>query len=371
MGLFPALLPDIGRTQGLSDVELGALAGAFGLARALSDVPVGAFAARALGRALVAAPLALLAGVLCLAGGGSFPLLLLGRGLVGIGHSLSILAGLTVILRLENPGRTVMSLNVFEFGGMLGIVAGILLARVLPVSLSWRVLLLAAAVPHVLGLALVPAILRTLSALPSGRRPAEPVPVGRGRVAGGSSSRDALLLLGAVMLIAVTWSAATQFVIPLRGTRQFGLDRAGIARVLLLAQLTDTICLLPVGRFADRFDARRLLAAVMLLFGAGILLVSFGPVPLMVIGAVVLGVAIAGWMLPLVLLRRASGGSLARRTALYRVAADSGVFLGPFVPGLLGEPRLGITSVAIGVLLALGAVLFLADPVRSVTAVES
>ncbi len=85
-------------------------------------MPVGAFAARALGRALVAAPLALLAGVLCLAGGGSFALLLLGRGLVGVGHSLSILAGLTVILRLENPRRGVMSLNVFEFGGMVGFI---------------------------------------------------------------------------------------------------------------------------------------------------------------------------------------------------------------------------------------------------------
>ncbi len=332
---------------------------------------MGAFAARALGRALVAAPLALLAGVLCLAGGGSFALLLLGRGLVGVGHSLSILAGLTVILRLENPRRGVMSLNVFEFGGMVGIIAGILLARVLPVNVSWRVLLLVAAVPHLLGLALVPAILHTLAAGPGPRR--TPAAAGTSGEAPGAaeSPRAASLLLGAVMLIAVTWSAATQFVIPLRGTRQFGLDRTGIARVLLVAQVTDAICLLPVGTFADRFDSRRLLAVVLLLFGAGILLVSFGPAPCMLLGAVVLGAAIAGWMLPLALLRRVAGRSLARWIALYRVAADSGVFLGPFVPGLLGEPRLGITSVAIAALLALGVAVFLAEPRRGLSPAKS
>ena len=42
--------------------------------------------------------------------------------------------------------------------------------------------------------------------------------------------------LGVVMALA--WSAVSQFVIPLRGTREFGLERAGISGLLSVAQRT-------------------------------------------------------------------------------------------------------------------------------------
>ena len=43
MGAFPAPLPEIGTTARLADWQLGAVAGAFALARLLADVPVGLF----------------------------------------------------------------------------------------------------------------------------------------------------------------------------------------------------------------------------------------------------------------------------------------------------------------------------------------
>jgi hypothetical protein len=42
-----------------------------------------------------------------------------------------------------------------------------------------------------------------------------------------------MFALGVIMALA--WSAVSQFVIPLRGTREFGLDRAGISGLLSLA----------------------------------------------------------------------------------------------------------------------------------------
>jgi hypothetical protein len=56
IGAFPALLPEIGAAAVLADWQLGAVAGAFGLARMVSNVPVGLFITHHLTRALVLSP---------------------------------------------------------------------------------------------------------------------------------------------------------------------------------------------------------------------------------------------------------------------------------------------------------------------------
>ena len=53
IGAFPALLPELGVAAGLADWQLGAVAGAFGLARMLTNVPAGLFITHHLSRALV------------------------------------------------------------------------------------------------------------------------------------------------------------------------------------------------------------------------------------------------------------------------------------------------------------------------------
>lgn len=70
IGSFPVVLPELGRVAGLPDWQLGVVAAAFGFARMLSDVPVGLFITHHLRRALVLAPLVIIAGVLCLGTGG-------------------------------------------------------------------------------------------------------------------------------------------------------------------------------------------------------------------------------------------------------------------------------------------------------------
>jgi hypothetical protein len=62
IGAFPALLPEIGATAVLADWQLGAVAGAFGLARMASNVPVGLFITHHLTRALVLSPGLMLVG---------------------------------------------------------------------------------------------------------------------------------------------------------------------------------------------------------------------------------------------------------------------------------------------------------------------
>ena len=73
----------------------------------------------------------------------------------------------------------------------------------------------------------------------------------------------------------------------------------------------------------------------------------------MALGCALFGLGMAGWQIPLSVLRRQTPRELvAWRTALYRVGVDAGMFLGPFVSGLAGADQLGAVSVVLGAVLA-------------------
>jgi hypothetical protein len=124
IGAFPALLPEIGTTVRLADWQLGAVAGAFGFARMLADVPVGLFITHHLAHAMTVAPIFLVSGALVMTSGGEFSTVLIGRVLMGTGHTLSMLAGLTTVLRYRAGPGLASSLNALEFSAMIGVLAG-------------------------------------------------------------------------------------------------------------------------------------------------------------------------------------------------------------------------------------------------------
>jgi MFS family permease len=353
MGAFPPLLPEVGSGGRLADWQLGFLAGAFGLARTIADIPVGLFVRRDLRRALLVAPLGLIGGAVCLGTAGSFPVLILGRALMGIGHTLAIVSGLTAILQYRAAGRLAASLNAFEFSAIVGMLGGVMLVGALPAGLGWNVAYLLACAPLGIGLALVPGLLRSLPMVDSApaasvASDAETTPEIRrdsGSAADGpqwSVSPLVVLAFIAGAFVAVSYALLEQFVIALRGSREFGLDRAGIARLLAVAQFCDLLLLLPLGALADRLQPARVLGPVLLLIAAAVAAITFGGFTLVVLGCVLFGAGMAGWMLPLSLLRQETPAHLvAWRTGVYRVGVDGGLFLGPFIGGLLGERRVG------------------------------
>ncbi len=339
IGGFPALLPELSTVAGLADWELGIVTGVFGFARMVADIPVGLLITRHLRRGLLAAPVVLLAGMLCLGTGGPLWMLVLGRALMGVGHTLGMLAGLTIILRYSAAARLASALNAYEFSAMLGMVGGVALVGALPAALSWNVVLMITCAPQLVGLLVLPLALAALSrqrpvSPAEGVSPRRPRP-GRGRV-----SPLLVLAFAAGAGIALTYTTVEQFVLPLRGSREFGLDRAGVAWLLVVTQVTDILALLPVGFLADRRGTGRMLALVLLSLSTGALLMAFGTLPLMVLGCVALGLGMAGWMLPLGLLRMVTPPErIGWLTALYRVCVDAGMFLGPFLSGFLGAGR--------------------------------
>lgn len=357
IGAFPALLPELG-AGGLTDWQLGAVAGAFGFARMVSNVPAGLFMTNHLARALVVAPAFLLAGALLMAGGGTFVTLVIGRVVMGVGHTLTTLGGLTAILRYRAGARLASSLGAMEFAAMLGVLSGATLLSILPRSIPWPTAWLAACAPLVASLLLLPALRRALPvASANGSRSlfarTEGVGDATAFTAAGPSRSLALLAVVTGGAVAVSYATLEQFVIPLRGSREFGLDRAGIARLLMLSQAVDIVALLPLGALADRRGTPVVLGGVLLLFSLALALIGFGSLPLMVAGCALFGLSMAGWMLPLGIMRSATPpDQVAWRTALYRVAVDGGMFLGPFVAGLLTARHAGVLPGVMTVVLA-------------------
>jgi hypothetical protein len=72
----------------------------------------------------------------------------------------------------------------------------------------------------------------------------------------------------------------------------------------------------------------------------------------------------AGWMLPLGVIRSVTSAErIGWLTAFYRVSIDTGMFLGPFVSGLLGLGRAGLLPLLSAAAMAVIALLLLRAPV--------
>src|SRR6185436_5016321 len=81
-----------------------------------------------------------------------------------------------------------------------------------------------------------------------------------------------------------------------------------------------------------------MLSAVSACLGFGAFAVGLGSFPFVVVGCVFLGLGMAGWMFPLVVIREHTEARVfAWRTGLYRVGIDAAASLGPLVCGVLGD----------------------------------
>jgi len=205
---------------------------------------------------------------------------------------------------------------------------------------------------------MLPLVLRALPR--TGQEDISPIDISRGPGRPPASRRlsPVVLAFGAGATIALAYTTVEQFLLPLRASREFGLGRAGIASLLMTAQLADLAALLPIGWLADRLGVARLLGTVLFAFGAGAVLIGVGTLPLVAVGCASLGLGMAGWMLPLGVIRSVTSAErIGWLTALYRVSVDAGMFLGPFASGMLGLARAAVLPLlfaAVMVVIALG-----------------
>lgn len=357
IGAFAPLLPEVAAAARLTDAELGMVAGMIGFARMLADLPVGLLARRRLRAGLLLAPFVLVAGLACLTAGGPLPLLLLGRGLMGFGHAMGMVSALTAVLRFTSRARLGAALNSIELSGMLGLLGGVTTIGAISRQLPWTTAYLLACSPLAAALLIAPWLQRALRHTET--QPAAPPAAAGLRPDGGQHRWLVPLAFVTGAFVSCGYSTIEQFLIPVRGSRHFDLDRTGIARLLQIVQAVDIAALLPAGVIADRRGPAPTLAVMTLIMAGAMALVAFGGLPMVAAGCALLGVSMAGWMLPLGVIRHGTPPErVAWRTAVYRVGVDAGIFIGPFLSGLLGTrfpalmPALLATGLAtVGVLM--------------------
>src|SRR5262249_24257058 len=181
--------------------------------------------------------------------GDSFGWLVLGRVLMGAGHTLGTLSLLTTLLKTSAESRLASALGAFEFSAMLGMLGGMTLVGALPGTLSWQT---AFGIPCS-ALLPVPLTLRELLRLlpdDGGRGPwfARTAALAEAAAAPAAPRGTTMLAFAAGGAIALAYATLEQFVIPVRGNREVGLERAGIARPPMLSPLCETAPLPPVAR---------------------------------------------------------------------------------------------------------------------------
>src|SRR5206468_10039130 len=133
---------------------------------------------------------------------------------------------------------------------------------------------------------------RLLSALPAQHRATAPALYAREATSTAPANPRArpardpslvVLVFAAGGLVALTYSTMEQFVVPLRGSREFGLERAGVARLFMVQQVFDIAALLPTGILADRQGAARVLPIVLLPMAAGNAMIGLGALPVVLV----------------------------------------------------------------------------------------
>ena len=84
--------------------------------------------------------------------------------------------------------------------------------------------------------------------------------------------------------------------------------------------------------------------------GVGTVAVGLGSFTVSAVGCALFGLGMAGWMLPLGVIREhTEPGRLAWWTGLYRPGADAAAFLGPLICGFVGEANTGAFTALVGV----------------------
>ena len=82
---------------------------------------------------------------------------------MGVGHALTVVSGLTALLRFGPAGAMGPALTAFEMSAMIGVLGGTAFLRLLPSWLPWNVARLIGCSPQLLTFAVLP---RLLTAIP-------------------------------------------------------------------------------------------------------------------------------------------------------------------------------------------------------------
>lgn len=365
-GVLSPLLPLLRETFQVSHGELGLLISMFGLSRVVMDVIASYLLSR---RPLVSL---LLQGIV-VAGIGSllctfapgFYWLVGARVLIGLGMSLTALAGLTVMIQATPRTAQGRANNLLEFSAIGGSALSPTLSGLTASLIHWRatfglsVVFVAGALAWVIYTREALAAVTPASAhdqKPDASRTPAPTRGAADPLARRRQRTPVLIAYLAAFILSFTWSGFLSTALPLYGGEVVGIPTSTLGMVFTAGLLVDLVLLLPVGWLSDRVDYRLVLTPAMVLMAATLAWFPHArSLESLLLVSIFIHTSFAAWGMPsaaLALLARRE--HLGRTIGIYRFLVDGAVVIAPWLIGtLIGRYGYSLPSwlTALGVVL--------------------
>jgi MFS family permease len=342
VGMVPPLLPLMADEWQLSPLQAGLVNTLYAVGRLGTSYPASALRARRGTRTVIFLGLGLLvAGVVACGLAPGFPAFLLARLVMGIGASAAFLAIFAELLETAPPAFRGRLTNLFEGMAILSLAIGSTLGAWVAGGLGWRWVFIGAG----------PVLLLCVFA---------------GRALDGAAGRHAhdaaapdragerlahwrlLPVYVASLSLSLTWSGLFATMAPLLGHARYGLGAGPIGLALSAGYAAELAGLLGVGLVIDRVRREPVFAMGAAAVAAGGLVLAFGAHPgVFVLGLVLVGGGFAVWMVPAIVLADRVGTPMPPGYfAVYRIAMDTGMIVGPLALGAVAD--LAGARVAVG-----------------------
>ncbi len=358
VGMVPPLLPLLAAEWELSPLQVGLVNTLYAVGRLGTSYPASALRARHGTRAVVFVGLALLVpGVVACGLARGFPSFLVARLVMGIGASAAFLAIFAELLESTPAAWRGRLTNAFEAMAILSLGLGSTLGAFIAGAVGWRWVFVGAG-PVLLLCGLVWPRLGS----EAGRRVAQPE--ASGRAEGRAAHRRLLPVYGASLSLSMTWSGLFATLAPLLGAAGYELSSGALGLALSAGYATELAGLLGIGIVIDRVRREPVFLGGGLAVALGGLVMAAGTHPaVFVLGLALVGGGFAVWMVPAIVLADRVGTPMPPgHFAVYRIAMDAGMILGPLVLGaaadLIGARAAvgsaGLVLVAGGLALTLG-----------------
>jgi DHA1 family multidrug resistance protein-like MFS transporter len=346
-GVLSPLLPLLRETFQVGYGELGLLISMFGLSRVAMDIMATYLLSRIpLFRLLLVGIMITGVGSLLCALAPGFYWLVGARVLVGLGISITTLAGLTVIIESSPLTAQGRANNLLEFSAIGGSAVSPTLSGLMASWVHWRM-------SFVLGTLFVVGafawVIFTRDALEEDTRgltrkvesdvdspPTGALPSDKVRTRPPQTTAILIAYLATFML-SFAWSGFLSTALPLYGGEVVGVPASTLGMVFTAGLLVDLALLLPVGWVSDRLDYRIVLAPAMLLMAVTLAWFpqahSLGTLLLV---SIAIHTSFAAWGMPSAALAQLARGTRLRHTmGVYRFLVDGAVVVAPWLIGTL------------------------------------
>jgi predicted MFS family arabinose efflux permease len=351
LSFFGPLLPQVQQEFGISASVVALALALYNGIRLVFNLPLSRFIARSALPAMLATGGAILAaGAVVVGVAPSFPIVLLGRAIMGVGSAIFILTTHFWLARVATPENKAQLFSYHQLVGIAGSALGPAFGGLVGGWLSWR---------YAFGLAVIPGLITAVV----GRRLPYPALGHSAQLQASAVTADERLPLREILGPGMSMMAFMFFhggivmtLIPLFAAREVGLGPEGIGAILMIGTLQRFGAALIGARLVSRFGTRRVVVTGLAALALSVL--SFLAVDS--VGGLILAVSLISWanlggsFVIAMLTDRVPEAHWGTALGANRTMGDVGAMIAPVLVGFVIDHR-GFDAafvVSVGILLA-------------------